>query len=107
MKIHISKLKPVALNWIDKVVYPKCDPLQIFGLCFVLAQMGGKLDQYIESAKIFADQDGNIDLSEAAANARTALKKAGGSFTIPVLNWDFDGDDLEALLAIAKEHAND
>lgn len=107
MKIHISKLKPVALNWIDKVVYPKCKPLQIFAIDFILSQMGGKLDQYIESAKIFADQDGNIDLSEAAANARTALKKAGGGFNIPVLNWDFDGDDLEALLAIAKEHAND
>lgn len=107
MKIHISKLKPVALSWIDKVVYPKCKPLQIFWLDFTLNQLGGKLDQYTESAKIFADQDGNIDLSEAAANARTALKKAGGGFTIPVLNWDFDGDDLESLLAIAKEHAHD
>lgn len=107
MKIHVNELKPVALEWIDKIVYPKCEPLQIFGLCFILAQMGGKLDQYMEPAKIFADQDGNIDLTEAAANARTALKKAGGRVTIPVLNWNFDGDDLESLLAIAKEHAHE
>lgn len=107
MKIHVSELKPVALEWIDKVVYPKCEPLQIFGLCFGLAQMGSRLDQYMEPAKLFADQDGNIDLAEAAANARMALKKAGGSFTIPVLNWKFDGDDLESLLSIAKEHAHE
>lgn len=107
MKIHVNELKPVALAWIEKVVYPKCAPFQIFGLCFTLAQMSGRIDQYMEQARIFADEEGNIDLAEAAANARTALKKAGGQITIPMLNWNFDGDDLESLLAIAKEHAHE
>lgn len=107
MKISIKELKPVALEWIDKVVMPRSSSLQIFAISFALGQMNGQLDSYMERAKIFADSDGYINLSEAAANAREALKKAGGHITIPYLNWVFDADDLETLLSIAKEHAHE
>lgn len=107
MRINVSELKPVALTWIEKVIYPRSSPLQIFVMSFALGQMNGQLDSYMEQAKIFADKDGNIDLAEAASNARVALKKAGGSITLPMLNWVFDSDDLESLLAIAKEHAHE
>lgn len=107
MKIHYTELKPVALKWIEKTVFPRSSPSQIFIISFLLGQMNGQLDGYMEKAKLLADNDGNIDLNEAAQNAREALKKAGGKLTIHYLNWVFDSDDLESLLAIAKEHAHE
>lgn len=107
MKIHYTELKPVALQWIEKVVFPRSAPTQIFVISFLLGQMNGQLDSYMEQAKLLADAEGYIDLNEAAQNAREALKKAGGKITIPYLNWVFDGDDLESLLSIAKEHAHE
>ena len=107
MKLSISELKPVALEWIDKVVMPRSSPLQVFAISFALGQMNGQLDGYMERAKVFADSDGYINLPEVATNARAALKKAGGHITIPYLNWVFDADDLEMLLSIAKEHAHE
>lgn len=107
MKIHVKDLKPVAIEWIDKTVMPRAAPLQVFAISFALAQMNGQIDQYMDKAKMFADKDGYINLTEAAQNARAALKKAGGKITIPYLDWVFDAEDLESLLSIAKGHAND
>lgn len=107
MKVAIKDLKPIVLEWIEKVVLPTASPMQVFSISFAIAQMDSQIQEYLDKAKIFADKDGNLNLNETAQNARTALKKAGGSITIPYLNWVFDSDDLESLVSIAKEHAHD
>lgn len=107
MKVSIKELKPIVLEWLDKVVIPSASPIQVFGLTFAIAQMNTQIEEFLGKAKVFADNNDDLNLNEIAQNARTALKRAGGTITLPYLNWNFDGDDLEALVSIAKEHAHD
>lgn len=105
MKIHISKLKPVILDWLDEVVMPKSVGLQKFILVFSTLQMKNQIDEYLNKAAIFADKDGYLDLEFTKENASTALEKAGGYITLPYINWNFDKDDLDKLFSLAQRYA--
>lgn len=107
MKLSSKDLKVVLLEWIDKVVLPSASPIQTFAITFAIGQMNGKIDEYLDKAKIFMDSEGNLDITELEKNARTALHKAGGKITIPYLDWIFDEEDLQKLIQIAKEHGHD
>ena len=51
------------------------------------------------------DAEGKIDLDQTMENAKAALKKGGGSLTIPVINYVIDEQDLNDLHQIAKGYA--
>ena len=104
MKIHISKLKNVALNWLDEVIMPKSSGLQKFVLVFSTLQMKDQIDELINKAALFADKDGYLDLEVTKANAITALDKAGGYITLPYINWNFDKDDLDKFFDLAQKY---
>ena len=52
--------------------------------------------------KPLADPDGYIN----SDNLVSAFDKAGGSITIPTLNWVFDREDLDKLIDKAKIYGN-
>lgn len=103
MKIHVSSLKPLAIQWIDAEVMPKSSPLQKFLLTFAILQMDNQIDQYIQKAVLFADKEGYIDLDKAKENTSIALEKAGGIINIPFLDWNFDKEDLDKVFALAEK----
>lgn len=103
MKIHVNSLKSLVIQWIDTEVMPKSSSIQKFALTFAILQMDKQLDQYMQKAILFADQDGYIDLSTAKENATVALEKAGGIVNIPFLDWNFDKEDLDSVFALAEK----
>lgn len=106
--LPVSAIKPTLIDFVNEVILPKSTNWQIAFITFFLLQMNSRLEEQIVSkAKIFADENGNIDLSAAQTNAREALKKAGGKINIPDINWDFDEDDLNKVFEIAKRKAKE
>lgn len=99
MKIKSQDFLSVVSSWIDNKLLPKSNTLQTVMVVFAL---GMYKDKITNLAKLFSDKDGNIDLDKMAASAKDALLKAGGKVNIPVLNYDFDQQDLTDLLDIAK-----
>lgn len=102
MKINFSDLPAIVSAWADRVLIPKSSPVQIMMIVFAIGQFKNRL---IACASYAADEAGMIDLEEARTNALTALEKAGGKITIPVLNYNFDRDDLNSVFETAKGFA--
>ena len=102
MKVRADRFPDIITAWADKELIPKSSPVQIMMIVFAIGQFKNRLIAYASYA---ADEAGMIDLEEARTNALTALEKAGGKITIPVLNYNVDRDDLNSVFETAKGFA--
>lgn len=99
MRLHIDKIDGVISQWADSTVITKASGWQIALTTFVILTFLPRVKSWIW---YIADKDGYVDLEAAYENAQTALQKSGGQLTIPIINYVFDRDDLEALFKIAE-----
>lgn len=97
MRIHVSKLKELAAEWLDAVVMPRSNAMQKFVITFALLQKGEQLTQMLMP---LADADGMIELDHITA----ALDKSGGSLELPYIHWVVDKSDVDKLLELAKRY---
>lgn len=102
MKLHKTKAKQVLAKFVDTVILPQTPPFGKFLLTLSLLSLNN-----IPYLDFFCDQNGDIDLAKLKPNAEQALAAAGGSFLVPVLNWNFDQDDLNKIFSIAQEFAHE
>lgn len=102
MKLHKTKAKQVLVKFVDATILPQTPPFGKFLLTLSLLSLND-----IPYLDFFCDQNGDIDLAKLKPNAEQALSAAGGSFLVPVLNWNFDKDDLNQIFSIAQEFAHE
>lgn len=94
-QIPVDKAQELLAAWVDEVIMPKSTPVQKAMITLALLQRGPDLASMLQP---LADSKGFIN----SDNLIAALDKAGGSITIPYLNWVFDRDDLDKLIEKAK-----
>lgn len=99
VRIPIAKAQEIITAWADEVIMPKSSPIQKLVITLALLQKGPELAAML---KPLADPDGYIN----SDNLVSAFDKAGGSITIPTLNWVFDREDLDKLIDKAKIYGN-
>ena len=102
MKLHKTKAKQVLVKFIDSTILPQTPPFGKFLLTLSLLSLNE-----IPYLDLFCDQNGDIDLAKLKPNAEQALAAAGGSFLVPILNWQFDAADLNQIFSIAQEFAHE
>lgn len=108
MKISPDKIGPIAREWISKDILSKMDnQLSRFGSELLLAVNPGMVDNFVNpKAKLFAGEDGLIDLDTIASQARNLLNNSyNGSLHIPMINYDADSNDIDDIIEIAKKYA--
>ncbi len=73
---------------------------------FLVLQGKTKLRQMMSQLQILADDKGMFDLDDLHTNLSAALDAMNGIFTIPLINYNFDKQDLEQVFTYAKELAS-
>lgn len=102
MQVNIQDLPKAITDWADAVLMPKSSILQKGLITFVLLQGQSKFQQMIAPLNLLSDGNGNFDTEELHANLSKALEAMGGTFTIPMLNYIFDKEDLDAMFEIIE-----
>lgn len=102
MKINIQDLPKAITAWADEVLIPKSSLIQKGLITFVLLQGQSRFQELLDPLNLLADKDGNFDVDVLYGNLKKSLEAMGGNFTVPVLNYVFDADDLSKMFEIVK-----
>lgn len=100
--IHVSQLSKAFTQWVDEQLIPRSSLVQRGVITFLLLQGKAKIDEMFLYLTPLADQDGNFKIDELHANLTKGLNAMGGVYTIPLLNYRFDQQDLDAVFEIIK-----
>lgn len=101
MRAAVKDLGDIAAQWLDTVLFPKSNALQTAAVMFAFLQYKEQMINLF-APLLLPDAAGMFDLDKARASAEQALNKAGGSITIPYINYKFDTADLQQLFEIAQ-----
>ena len=97
MNIKLSDIERGITSFIDNDLMLKGNPIQQGLLTFVMLQSKGKFTKMLSSLSFFADENGEFDADTLHQNLQQALTKIGGKYTIPLINYTFDSDDLNKI----------
>lgn len=104
MKLAVKDLNQVINTFIEEEIIPKGSAMQKFITLVAVYQMQPKINSMLSSLVPFSD-DGYLDIEFTKNNLVTALEKAGGILSIPVINYNIDKSDILKLFEIAGRYA--
>ena len=55
----------------------------------------------------FADENGEFNLEELHQNLSKALSKMGSKYTIPLINYNLDNEDLNTIFEYIRSNHNE
>ena len=103
MKINIQDLPKALTAWAEQSLMPKSSLAQKGVITFILLQGKNKINELLMPLKLLADKDGNFDVEELQQNLSKSLEAMGGKYTLPILNYVFDKEDLDLMFEIIKK----
>lgn len=96
MVVTSQNISAALSRWFEKDVLPKGDLFQQGVSLFVFLQAKPRLAKMVDSLSILSD-GGKFDADELIDNLRQALDKMGGAYTLPIIGYKMDADDLERI----------
>lgn len=96
MQVTSQHISNALSRWFERDVMPKGDLFQQGISLFVFLQAKPRLNKMIDSLAILSD-GGKFDVDELIENLRMALEKMGGAYTLPIIGYKADADDLERI----------
>lgn len=103
MKLHSSKIRQVALEWVESAMVSKDEPLKSFVLLVAINYKLNNIEQ-MANALGCLDKEGYLDLEQAKELATKSIEKVGGKVFISEINWNFDQQDIDNIYQIAKNY---
>ena len=97
MKITIEHISKGITHWAEKDLVSKGSLLQQGLTTFIVLQAKPRIMNMLSSLVLLSDE-GEFDLDELSNNLHQGLEKMGGSYTIPLINYVFDVDDLDNII---------
>ena len=104
MQITTSNLIAAIETWANKDLLARGSLLQKGLVTFLLLQGKTKIETFLAQIDFLSD-NGNFNLDTLHKNLQASLDAMNGVFTIPLINYNFDKQDLDKVFEYAKELA--
>ena len=104
MQITTANLITAIETWANKDLLARGSLLQKGLVTFLLLQGKVKIETFLAQIDFLSD-NGNFDLDILHKNLQASLDAMNGVFTIPLINYNFDKQDLDKVFEYAKELA--
>ena len=104
MQITTANLITAMETWANKDLLARGSLLQKGLVTFLLLQGKTKIETFLAQIGFLSD-NGNFDLDTLHKNLQASLDAMNGVFTIPLINYNFDKQDLDKVFDYAKELA--
>lgn len=101
MRVTTKDISTGIVKWIEQDMIPKGTLFQQGVVTFLLLQGKPRLDSMLSSLALLSD-NGEFDLDELDINLHEALAKMGGKYTLPIINYTIDSDDLDLIVQHIK-----
>ena len=96
-KVNTETISKAVEQWAQNDLVSKGSPLQKGITTFLLLQGKPKIEQMFKSLKALADDQGMFDVDVLHTNLTQSLKVMGGILNIPLINYNFDQQDLDQV----------
>lgn len=107
MIIKSNEIEKAIVSFVENDLMSKGNALQQGILTFVLLQGKNKIKNMLYFITYFADDKGEFNLEELHQNLSKALSKMGGKYTIPLINYNLDNDDLNTIFEYVRSNHNE
>ena len=107
MIIKSNEIEKAIVSFVENDLMNKGNALQQGILTFVLLQGKNKINNMLSFITYFADEKGEFNLEELHQNLSKALSKMGGKYTIPLINYNLDNDDLNTIFEYIRSNHNE
>lgn len=97
MQVTTQNISNALIKWFERDVLPKGDLFQQGISTFIFLQSKPRINKLINGLNMLSD-DGKFDVDELGNNLRQALEKMGGAFTLPIIGYTLDKDDLNKII---------
>lgn len=106
MQITTDNFITAIEKWAENDLIKHGSTLQKGFTTFLVLQGKTKLRQIMSQLQILANDKGMFNLDDLHTNLSLTLDTMNGIFTIPLINYNFDKQDLEQVFIYAKELAS-
>ena len=96
MNITTEDIARGITTWIEKDLLDKGNTLQKGITVFIYLQSKPRIQGMVDNLKFFAD-DGVLDSTELKNNIISALEHIGGYYTIPLIEYNLDKQDINRI----------
>lgn len=107
MIIKSNEIEKAIVSFVENDLMSKGNALQQGILTFVLLQGKNKIKNMLSFITYFADDKGEFNLEELHQNLSKTLSKMGGKYTIPLINYNLDNDDLNTIFEYIRTNHNE
>lgn len=99
MKIAVNDCMSLVARYIDEVMAPKSEWMQIFGVsAYANRFMPVLIDDFVRPLQ---DENGMIETDHLRPAMETAIKHKG-NYVIPVINWIIGLEDFDKIVEFAS-----
>ena len=108
MIVTVDNIVNGITKFIETDLFDKASGYQKFLVALLSARVNGKLkDVIMPFAAMFTNSNNEIELSELTQSLNQALNKVGNNLNIPLLNYNFDSQDLNKIINYIRTYANE
>ena len=102
MQISTDNMIKSIEQWVQNDLASKGSPLQKGFTTFVFLQGKSKLEQMLSGLKALGDEQGMFELDDLHTNLKASLQAMGGVYSIPLIGYNFDQQDLNKIFEYAR-----
>lgn len=103
MKISVDNFTKAIDKWVNNDLLNKGSPFQKGVTSFLYLQGKGKVQSMLSNLSILADENGYFLYTDLQNNLVKSFELMGNNFTVPIINYNFDRNDLNKIFEYCKE----
>lgn len=107
MKISVENFIKAIDKWINNELLNKGSVFQRGITSFLYLQGKSKIQDMLSNLSILADEQGNFNYTDLQNNLIKSFEIMGNQFTVPIINYNFDRNDLNKIFEYCKEYLTD
>lgn len=102
MNITIEHISKGIIHWAEVDLISKGSLIQQGITTFIVLQTKPRIMNMLSSLVLLSD-NGVFDIDELSTNLHKGLEKMGGVYSIPLINYQFDVDDLDNIIEYIRK----
>ena len=107
MKISVENFIKAIDKWINNELLNKGSVFQRGITSFLYLQGKSKIQDMLSNLSILADEQGNFNYTDLQNNLIKSFEIMGNQCTVPIINYNFDRNDLNKIFEYCKEYLTD
>jgi len=107
MKISVENFAKAIDKWVNNELLNKGSVFQRGVTSFLYLQGKSKIQDMLSNLSILADEQGNFNYTDLQNNLIKSFEIMGNQFTVSIINYNFDRNDLNKIFEYCKEYLTD